>query len=106
MLNVRRPVFALSHDALPTADMSLYIYVRVPQVAHSQWLDRPFPQLCGEFSGVESLSDIMDGDPPESMRLGNQGSPSIWRKRRPAGVGRKGGGGLCAMCMCEPEASD
>lgn len=72
---------ALSHSALPTGDMSLCIYLRVPQVADFQWLDRPFPQPCAEFSGVESLSDIMDGDPPESMRLGNQGSPSIWQKR-------------------------
>lgn len=80
MLNVRAAL-GLSHCALPAGDMSLYIYVRVPQVAHFQWLDRPFPQPCAEFSGVESLSDIMDGDPPESMRLGNQGSPSIWRKR-------------------------
>lgn len=60
---------------------------------------------CTEFSGVESLSDIMDGDPAESMRLGNQGSPSIWQTRGPAGVGRQGGG-LRALCMREAEASD
>ena len=45
--------------------------------------------LRTEFSGVESLSDIIDGDPPEPMRLGNQGSPSVWQARRPS-VGETG----------------
>lgn len=29
------------------------------------------------FTGVESLSDLIDGDPPEAMRLEKQDSPSL-----------------------------
>lgn len=57
-----------------------------------------------EFSGVESLSRIIDGDPPESMRLGNQGSPTVWQATRPS-VGETGWG-LCVMFMREPGASE
>lgn len=44
MLNIRAAL-AVSHYALPAGDMSVYVYVRVPQVAHFQWLDQPFPLL-------------------------------------------------------------
>lgn len=57
-----------------------------------------------EFSGVESLSRIIDGDPPESMRLGNQGSPTVWQATRPS-VGEMGWG-LCVTFMREPGASE
>ena len=49
-----------------------------------------FPNsCCAGFSGGESLSDLIDGDPPESMRLGKQDSPSLQQARRPS-VGEAG----------------
>lgn len=52
-----------------------------------------FPDSCSSgFTGVESLSDLIDGDPAESMRLGKQDNPSLWQARRPSvGGGRQGG---------------
>lgn len=73
-------------------DVSLYILVKEPVVGYSLRFGDPSASpnsCCAEFSGVESLSDLIDGDPPESMRLGKQGSPSLWQARRPS-VGEAG----------------
>lgn len=51
------------------------------------------------LSGVESLSDLIDGDPPESMRPGKQDSPSLWQARRPSVGGRRDEG-----CVCDVHA--
>ena len=58
-----------------------------------------FPRSCrAGFSGVESLSDLIDGDPPESMRPGKQDGPSFWRARRPSVW--EAGWGLCVWHSC------
>ena len=55
----------------------------------------PLPNSrCAEFNGVESLSDLIDGDPPESMRLGKQGSPSLLESQEAI----SGGGRMRAVC--------
>lgn len=83
------PALAAGQYVLTANDVSLYIYVKVPVVGLLSQVGRALPRSCAEFTGVESLSAIIDGDPPESMRLGNQGSPSVWRTGRPSVVGRK-----------------
>lgn len=89
---------AAGQYVLTANDVSLYIYVKVPKAGLLSQVGRTLPPSCAEFTGVESLSAIIDGDPPESMRLGNQGSPSVWRTGRPSVVGRKEEG--CVWCSC------
>lgn len=55
------------------------------------------------FTEVESLSDLIDGDPPESMRLEKQDSPSLWQTKKSIHEGRQNEG-LCVMITSEPGA--
>lgn len=83
------------------SEVSLCIHVMGPVVGYFSGrgggvtLSEPLPNSrCAEFNGVESLSDLIDGDPPESMRLGKQGSPSLLESQEAI----SGGGRMRAVC--------